>query len=213
VGMGAMLAATTHSALLAMIMLFELSLNYSLMPPLMLACAVSTLVSTYFHKESVYTEPLRRKGLDPNRESAHLGAATEKTVGDLMKPPVAPLKINSTLKEISERFLVATNNFLPVVDANQKLVGVIALHDLKEFLTTGHEILGVIAYDVMRPLPQCVTPQQKLTGITSVLLTSELRNIPVVNNFHEYKLVGSIGRAEGLSILSEAITARTTSMS
>src|SRR5262249_7765743 len=38
VGMGSMLAATTRSPLLAMIMVFEISLDYSLMPPLMLAC-------------------------------------------------------------------------------------------------------------------------------------------------------------------------------
>jgi len=44
VGMGSMLAATTRSPLLAMIMVFEISLDYSLMPPLMLACVVSILV-------------------------------------------------------------------------------------------------------------------------------------------------------------------------
>src|SRR6266508_2188775 len=34
VGMGSVLAATTRSPLLAMIMVFEISLDYSLMPPL-----------------------------------------------------------------------------------------------------------------------------------------------------------------------------------
>ncbi len=43
VGMGSMLAATTRSPLLAMIMVFEISLDYSLMPALMLACVVSFL--------------------------------------------------------------------------------------------------------------------------------------------------------------------------
>ena len=37
VGMGSLLAATTHSPLVAMIMIFELSVNYSIMPPLMIA--------------------------------------------------------------------------------------------------------------------------------------------------------------------------------
>src|SRR6185369_10887642 len=92
VGMGGLLAATTHSPLLAMIMIFELSLNYSIMPPLMLSCVVATLVSRSFHPESVYTEPLRRKGLELTRESARLGAATEKTVGDIMREPVPPLR-------------------------------------------------------------------------------------------------------------------------
>ena len=49
VGMGSMLSATTRSPLLAMIMVFEISLDYSLMPPLMLACVVSMLVARRLH--------------------------------------------------------------------------------------------------------------------------------------------------------------------
>src|SRR4029077_4728091 len=57
VGMGSMLSATTRSPLLAMIMIFEISLDSSLMPPLMLACVVSTLVAVRLHPASIYTEP------------------------------------------------------------------------------------------------------------------------------------------------------------
>ena len=210
VGMGAMLAATTHSPLLAILMLFELSLNYSIVPPLMLACAVSTLVSTYLHKDSIYTEPLRRKGLEPHRESSQIGAATDQSVGDLMKPPVTPLRETASLRDISERFLTGTNNFLPVVDAAQKLLGVVALHDLKDVLSNPDPLIGVIAYDIMRPAPVCVTPQQTVTSVMPILLKSELRNIPVVNNLHDFKLIGALDRTEALSILSEAISARST---
>src|SRR6185437_9092377 len=53
VGMGATLAGTTKSPLLAIIMAFEISLNYALMPPLMLACVVAVLVSRQLHNESI----------------------------------------------------------------------------------------------------------------------------------------------------------------
>src|SRR5256885_8316048 len=92
VGMGCVLAATTHSPLLAMIMVFEISLNYTLMPPLMVACAVSTLVARRLHPDTIYTEPLRQKGLTADRESAQIGAATQQTVGDLMRDPIPQLK-------------------------------------------------------------------------------------------------------------------------
>ena len=45
VGMGGLLAATTHSPLLAMILIFEISLNYTLMPPLMVVAVISTISS------------------------------------------------------------------------------------------------------------------------------------------------------------------------
>ncbi len=205
VGMGSMLSATTRSPLLAMIMVLEISLDYSLMPPLMLACVVSILVARKFHPESIYTEPLRRKGVTVEGESAKAGAATERMVGDLMRVPVPPVRENATLRQMANRFLTSPNNFLPVVDAQQQLIGMVALQDLKEYLNAGEELSAVIAYDVMRPPPVCVTPGQRLLDVLPVVLASEQRNIPVVNTLLEYRLIGALSRAEVLTLFSEAI--------
>jgi H+/Cl- antiporter ClcA/CBS domain-containing protein len=207
VGMGSMLSATTRSPLLAMIMVFEISLDYSLMPPLMLACVVSYLVAHRLHPESIYTEPLRRKGLKVSQEAIASEAATERTVSDIMRAPVAPVRETATFGEIADRFLTSANNFLPVVDAKGRLVGVVALQDLKEYLGSGEEVLGIIAYDLMRPPPACVTPNQRLLEVLPVVLASEQRNIPVVNTLKENRLVGALGRAEVLGIFSEVIAA------
>jgi CIC family chloride channel protein len=205
VGMGAVLAATTRSLLLAVIMVFELSLSYSMVPALMLACAVSILVARQLHDESVYTEHLRLKGIALGRETSRLGATMERTIGDLMRPPVQPVRETAGLEEIAGRFLTGSNNFLPVVDAGKRLVGVVALQDLKEFLNRAKDLHGIIAFDVMRAPPKTLTPVQPLLDALPTVLESELRNVPVVNNYAENRLVGAMPRAELLSIFSEAI--------
>jgi len=207
VGMGSMLSATTRSPLLAMIMILEISHDYSLMPPLMLATVVSILVARRLHPESIYTEPLRRKGLKVSQETIASEAATERTVGDLMHAPVTPARENAPLSEIAERFLTSPNNFVPVVDAKSRLLGILALQDLKEYLGSDKEVPGVIAYDLMRPPPACVTPNQRLLEVLPVVLASELRNIPVVNTLQENRLVGALSRAEVLNLFSEVIAA------
>jgi len=120
---------------------------------------------------------------------------------------VPPVRENSTLGEIADRFLTSANNFLPVVDAKGQLVGMLALQDLKEYLGAGDELRGVIAYDIMRPPPSCVTPNQRLLDVLPVVLSSEQRNIPVVNTLKENRLVGALARAEVLGMFSEAIAA------
>ncbi len=210
VGMGSMLAATTRSPLLAIIMIFEISLDYSIMLPLMLACVVSILVASRFVAESVYTEPLRRKGLSVSQESTTLGATMERTVGDIMRIPVPPVRENATLREVGERFLTSSNNFLPVVGAKNQLIGLVALQDLKEYLNATDELSAVIAYDVMRPPASSVTPNQRLLDVLPVVLASEQRNIPVVNSLKENKLIGSITRSEVLHLFSEAIASGST---
>jgi CIC family chloride channel protein len=209
VGMGSLLSATTHSPLLAMLMIFEISLNYSMMPPLMLACAVGTLVARQLHAGSVYTDPLRLQEAMANRERSEIGAATRQSVGELMREPVRPLQETDPVSVMADRFLSSTNNFLPVISAQGRLQGVVALHDLKEHLTAGAELDSVIAFDVMRPVPAILTPDQHLIDVLPILLACELRNIPVVNNPQEKRLVGSLVRSEALGMLSEAIAAQT----
>jgi CBS domain-containing protein len=171
----------------------------------MLACVMSVILSRQLHAEAIYTEHLQLKGISLRRESEQAGAALDKTVGDLMRPPVPPLRENVPFHEITDRFIASSNNFFPVVNARQQLIGVVALQDLKEFLNDNRELSGVIAYDVMRPTPKCLTPDQRLLDALPLVLESEIRNVPVVNSLRENRLVGSISRAEVLAIFSEAI--------
>lgn len=203
VGMGAVLAGTTRAPLVAMILVFEISLNYSLMPALMLGCAVGTLVAGRLCRVSVYTAELQRRGLELPEESTEPGVGVERTVGDLMRDPVPPVLDTARLADIAARFLRSPNNFLPVVNAEGRLMGMVALHDLKPYLNESRE-LGLIAQDVMRPPPLCLTPKDSLFQALPAVLGSELRNIPVVNSRVEMRLIGALVRAEVLGRLAEA---------
>jgi CIC family chloride channel protein len=205
VGMGATLAATTRAPLLAMILLFEISLDYSLMPPLMAATVVAVVASRWVWRESVYTDVLRHQDAVSGRESDRPGAALDHTVGDLMRAPVAPVRDNTWIADVAQRFLSGTNNYLPVVDAEECLVGIIALHDLKEYLTRGEDLKVVIAMDVMRPPPAVLVPGQRLLEALPTIVASDLRNVPVVNSRKEMRLVGAINRVEALGVVAAAI--------
>ena len=63
VGMAAVAAATTHAPLMAAVLVFELSGDYHVVLPLLLATAAATLVSRRLRPASVYTEELRRRGV------------------------------------------------------------------------------------------------------------------------------------------------------
>jgi CIC family chloride channel protein len=188
-----------------MIMAFEISLDYSLMPPLMLACVTAVLVSRQLHNESIYTDHFRLKGLSLLRESDQAGTAMEETVADLMQPPVTPMRETVSVRKIADHFLISSNNFVPIVDSQQRLIGIIALQDLKDFLNSKEEVAGVIALDLMQPPPPCLTPGQRLLDVLPLVLKSELRHIPVVSTLSENRLVGSLSRAQVLTIFSEAI--------
>lgn len=213
VGMASVLAATTRSPFLAMIMVFEISLDYSLMPPLMLGCVMAIVVANRLEKDSIYTEPLRSRGVSPAEETTRFGAATAQCVGDVMLAPVPPVAETVAVPDLAKRFLTSANNFLPVVDASQRLVGMVALQDLKEHLGAGLELRAVIASDVMRPPPPCVTPHQRLVDVFHLALASQQQNIPVVNTLSEMRLVGALARSEVLGLFAETVATGSATMS
>ena len=64
VGMAAMMAATTHAPLMASVLVFELSGDYAIVLPLVLATAIATLLSRRMRRDSIYTAELRRRGVE-----------------------------------------------------------------------------------------------------------------------------------------------------
>jgi len=77
-GHGSVLAANDARTLLAMIMIFEISLNYSLMPPLMLACGYLHSRWTAFHPEIGLHRALRSRFLAAGAEKySNSGVATQ----------------------------------------------------------------------------------------------------------------------------------------
>jgi len=63
VGMAAAIAATTHAPLMAAVMAFELSGDYAIALPLVLATAIATLVSRALRRDSIYTAELTQRGV------------------------------------------------------------------------------------------------------------------------------------------------------
>jgi CIC family chloride channel protein len=63
VGMAATTAASIHAPLTAAVMIFELSSDYPIVLPLMLATVVSTSISRALGTESIYEAELRKRGV------------------------------------------------------------------------------------------------------------------------------------------------------
>src|SRR6185369_15673741 len=101
--------------------------------------------------------------------------------GDLMQSPIEPVAEGAPLHHVAERFLAGSFHYLPVVDADGRLVGLVSIHDLKDYLRSADAMEGVIAFDVMQPPMVRLTPAQRLLDILPTLVGSAQRNVPVVN--------------------------------
>ena len=130
VGMGAVFAATGRAPITAVIIVFELTGDYSIILPLMLAVVIATAISRRLSDDSIYTLKLRRRGIDIERPPAS-AALRGLRIADAMTPPPEPLLASTPADEAAAALLRERRNALPVVDDEGILVGVLTVRDLE----------------------------------------------------------------------------------
>jgi len=130
VGMGAFFAAVVHGPMTAIILLFEMTRNYTLILPLMAAVIVSYTVARALNRESIYTLGLLRRGVDVHqRERADVLA--EINVGEIMTRDFSTVLPTMTIPELMDEFHESGHHGFPVVDKWGDLCGVVTLQDVE----------------------------------------------------------------------------------
>src|SRR5439155_8183228 len=204
VGMGAFLAAATHAPIMAIVMIFELTLDYQIILPLMLACVVGYYTSVKIEKRSIYAEALKRKGAgDYAKQLAELH------VRDLMKPNPLTISPTTGFSEIAEKFIATRFNYLYVTDGG-RFLGAVSLHDIKSYLNTPELAKVVIAGDLLHDSFPLVRASASLIEALERFSHHDGERLPVVS--HDRHLVGSIAKTDVILALagSTARSATTT---
>lgn len=194
VGMGAFLAAATGAPVMAVVMLFELTLNYQILIPVMLASVMSYFVCRSITSRSLYGDALKRKGA---------GAVAQQLarlkVGDLMGKDRGHISPDESFGEISRRFLQSHHEFLHVV-AGERYLGAVSLHDIKPYLDQP-ELEGLlIARDIMGEDLPCLSPGQTMDEALGAFGTSDSERLPVVDPAGN--LVGALSKTDVLMFLA-----------
>lgn len=175
VGMGAFLSAASHAPVMAVIMLFEITLSYDIILPLLLSSVIAYYTAKSLEGASLYSEVLQRKAAavpDPT-----LG---EGRVADMMRPNPPVVAPDAHFADIARMFLNVRVNNLYVVDAKGTFLGIVSLHDIKPYLGEPDLAELVIARDILRDDFPRLAPDQPLTEALAGFLGIVAERLPVV---------------------------------
>nr|WP_237171489.1 ClcB-like voltage-gated chloride channel protein [Pandoraea pulmonicola] len=124
VGMGAFLAATTYAPLMSILMIFEMTLSYQVVLPLMLACVTAYLTAHTLRTDSVYAKSLRRNQV-AGRWLSMTGEAGKMRLSSLAENNDAVLSATATSDAIGERFVATGYRNLVVRAEDGRLIGLL----------------------------------------------------------------------------------------
>jgi chloride channel protein, CIC family len=176
VGMGAVFAAASRAPLTAVIIIFELTGDYQIILPLMLAIALATGGSRLLSADTIYTLKLRRRGIDITRARA-VDAMESLRVRDAMGSVPAAIPIDTVLAEIVAKLTGSDLESLPVIDADGRYRGVISTRQLERALTDTWR--DAVAGDLAEQ-PPTASLDQSLTEALPLLLHGGTSGLPVL---------------------------------
>src|SRR6185295_13685337 len=205
VGMAAVMAGTSHAPISAILILFEFTGNYDLILPVMLASIISSLLARRLRSTSIYTEPLRGRGVDlPWRmeEAVLAGLKAENLVR--LDPQI--LRPGDRYSDVVEKFLSSRRQRLFVVDADGKLIGAISLHDIKHALDHPENLTAVVALDLMLPVEQAIQKDERLHRATELFAHSDFERLPVIDE--DGRFLGVIAKRDLLAVYAQEVLGR-----
>ena len=205
VGMAAILAGSTHATMAAALMLFEMTGSYGVILPLLAACVISAVVSRALTPESIYTAPLKRKGVELPRITKP--AWMQRTgVRSLVRADAPKVPPQTRLGDVVGKMaLLAEGDDLFVVGDGDELLGMISLETLREVLAELPDLDLVVAADVMERAG-AVSVDASLWEATRRALAAETTRLPVISPRQGNRFLGTLAIPDVLAAARRADT-------
>jgi len=198
VGMAGLIAGTLHAPITAIFMVFEMTNDYNIVPPLMIVTVIALATARRFSTHGLYDGWLARRG-------EHLAHGTDRAimhrllVRDVMIATPARVPPEATLAEVVAATSESRVTTLPVVDADGLLQGVITYGDLRLALLDRGELAPLLlAADLAEPTEVALATDTVQTAMAK-LNARAADLLPIVESEAHQLLIGVLTREDVLA--------------
>lgn len=207
VGAAAVLAAAAHAPLTGILLAFELTNDYAMVLPLMLATGIALLASQRLQSESIYTRPLAERGI-VYAEPQDLDLMQTVSVGEVMTHEPATVLATLPLPQLIDMFSSTGHHGFAVVEPHldgQRLVGVVTLEDLARPGPDGLDGIELTAGALATRPCVTVTPADPVFRALRRMAAIDVGRLPVVAADDHSRLVGMFRRGDVVVAYQRAI--------
>ncbi len=196
VGMAAVFAAAARAPLTAILIVIEMSNDYSMILPLMVATITAGYLAQVLYPESIYTIKLTRRGIR-FVQGRDLDIMQSVLVREVMNPRPVTVNGNASITELYSMFEKTRHLGFPVVDDKGRLVGIVTLQDLENALARkGVEAADLRVADVAVSQPITVFDDDPIWTAIQKMAPRDLARLPVVSRDAPDRLIGLISRSD-----------------
>ncbi len=208
VGMGAFLAATTHSPMTAIFLLFEITNSYHVIIPIMLTCVIGTSVARRLKKDSIETAELTRLGIDLDMGKER-NIMKSLYVGNVMSHRVETVPESMTLGRFAAFIQETHHTNFPLVNELGELTGIISVQDFMGAVFEKELMDLVVVKELATTDVITVHAEDDLDTAMRKIGYRNIEQLPVVDRESHCQLHGIISRRDMISAYNRALMSRT----
>jgi CIC family chloride channel protein len=194
VGMAAVFAGASRAPLTSILILFEMTDDYRIILPLMLATVISTVVAEFLTRESIYTLKLSRRGIRLER-GQDIDVMQGVLVGEAMTRDVDTVPADMPLDQLVTAFDETHHHGFPVLDERGELFGIVTLQDLQR-AREQNPFDGRRVRDIATRSVLTVSADEPMWVALKRLGTRDVGRLPVVDRENPRRLLGLIRRSD-----------------
>lgn len=205
VGIGAVMAAVAQAPLTNILMGYELTGNYLIILPIMTACIMSSFVMARYTGESLYTEKLRRRGIQLWR-GRDLTVMDKIRVREVMARDIATIPESFPFGRIMELIASSRQSYFPVLDPSGKLSGVLSIQNVREIMLHSAELRDlVVAKDIATANVITLDESDNLNQAMEKFSMMDVEQLPVVLPDDPRAIVGMLSRMDVMSAYKKEV--------
>jgi chloride channel protein, CIC family len=193
-------AGAARAPITAVIIMFELTGEYSIILPLMFAIVLAAGVSNQLSPDTIYTLKLRRRGIDI-LQGRRANVMELLRVSEAMQPVPNGINLDASLNEIVTRFTVDARDALPVVDAQGAYRGTVVAQQVEDAMRSNE--LDATAAELAIETPTVHTDQNLEDVLRLVVHHDAAGGLPVMSTENPERMVGWITERDVLRAYSQ----------
>lgn len=187
VGMGAFLAGATQAPLMAVLMIFEMTLSYQVVLPLLASCVVAYFVARATGRMSMYEITQR------HHQDAQARVRLKATqMGELIQPAATVVPLTASVADMTRVFLEYPVKYLYVTDELGRFRGAVALKDITSDLLEKNNTAHKTAVDYAHTPFPLLTPDMSLGTAFELFMRFQGERLPVISSEAEPTLAGVV---------------------
>jgi len=194
VGMAGFFAAAAKTPFSTIIIVSEMTGGYFLLLPSLWVCTLAFILSD---KRSIYSSQVESRSMSPAHQGSYVRQALANVrVSRFLSTKELSMALNpqDSLATVTERLGNAAYLILPVVDAGNRLLGVVSLEEVYLASQSPEMASLVLAEDLMRSDIEPLTPLDTLDRALELFVENDLLTLPVVSSLADRLVVGTVSR-------------------